>query len=151
MTVALRPGSVKQDGRAGQRRPGARIPPPNPPTLVRVLDDPRIAVKAVGTFKPSPPSPLRTDVLQAIERVTSQLWPGVPVVPIMGTGATDSLYLRAAGTPMYGVSGIFGDIDDVRAHGRDERIGVRAFQEGREFLYRLVKELSAAGKEVRGW
>jgi acetylornithine deacetylase/succinyl-diaminopimelate desuccinylase-like protein len=112
-------------------------------TLIRVLADPRISLTQVGDFKPSPPSPLRADVLRTIERVTGQLWPGVPVVPIMGTGATDSLYLRREGTPMYGVSGIFGDIDDVRAHGRDERIGIRAFNEGREFLYRLVKALSS--------
>ena len=113
-------------------------------TLARVLADGHIALRQVGTFKPSPPSPLRPDVLQAIERVTGQLWPGVPVVPIMGTGATDSLYLRGAGTPMYGVSGIFGDIDDVRAHGRDERIGIREFDRGREFLYRLVKDLASS-------
>jgi acetylornithine deacetylase/succinyl-diaminopimelate desuccinylase-like protein len=113
-------------------------------TLVRVLDDARISVAQIGAFRPSPPSPLRPDVLQAIEQVTAEVWPGVPVVPIMGTGATDSLYLRGAGTPMYGVSGLFGDIDDVRAHGRDERIAVQSFHEGREFLYRLVKALSGA-------
>jgi acetylornithine deacetylase/succinyl-diaminopimelate desuccinylase-like protein len=113
-------------------------------TLVRVIAQPRVTVTMVGQFKPSPPSPLRPDVLRAIENVTGQLWPGVPVVPIMGTGATDSLYLRGAGIPMYGVSGLFGDIDDVRAHGRDERIGIRAFQDGREFLYRLVRELSSS-------
>jgi acetylornithine deacetylase/succinyl-diaminopimelate desuccinylase-like protein len=113
-------------------------------TLVRVVADPRVAVAMVGHFKPSPPSPLRPDVLQAIERVTGQIWPGVAVVPIMGTGATHSLYLRGAGIPKYGVSGLFGDIDDVRAHGRDERIGIRAFQDGREFLYRLVRELSSS-------
>lgn len=115
-------------------------------TLIRVLDDPRISLAQVGNFKPSPPSPLRADVLRTIEHVTGQLWPGVAVVPIMGTGATDSLYLRGAGTPMYGVSGIFGDIDDVRAHGRDERIGIRQFNEGREFLYRLVKDLSSPAR-----
>jgi acetylornithine deacetylase/succinyl-diaminopimelate desuccinylase-like protein len=114
-------------------------------TLARVLDDPRISVTQVGGFKPSPPSPLREDVVQAIERVTAEMWPGVPVVPIMGTGATDSLYLRSAGMPMYGTSGVFGDIDDVRAHGRDERIGVKSFNEGREFLYRLVKALATGG------
>jgi acetylornithine deacetylase/succinyl-diaminopimelate desuccinylase-like protein len=70
------------------------------------------------------------------------MWPGVPVVPIMGIGATDSLYFRQAGIPVYGVSGIFLDVDDVRAHGRDERINVQAFYEGQEFLYRLVRALS---------
>ena len=67
----------------------------------------------------------------------------LPVVPVMGTGATDSKYLRAAGSPAYGTSGIFGDIDDVRAHGRDERILVRSLYEGQDYLYRLVKLLSS--------
>ena len=70
------------------------------------------------------------------------MWPGVPVVPTMSSGATDSQYFRRAGIPAYGVSGIFGDIDDVRAHGRDERVGVKQFYEGQEFLWRLVVELS---------
>jgi acetylornithine deacetylase/succinyl-diaminopimelate desuccinylase-like protein len=60
----------------------------------------------------------------------------------MSTGATDSLYLRRAGIPMYGVSGLFSDIDDVRAHGKDERLSVAGLYEGQEFLYRLVKVLS---------
>jgi acetylornithine deacetylase/succinyl-diaminopimelate desuccinylase-like protein len=68
------------------------------------------------------------------------MW-NVPVVPVMLTGATDGLYLRNAGIPTYGVSGIFEDIDDVRAHGRDERIGIKQFDEANEFLYRLVKAL----------
>ena len=71
------------------------------------------------------------------------MWPGVPVIPIMSTGATDGLYLRQQGIPVYGVSGLFGDVDDVRAHGRDERILIRSFHEGQEFLYRLVKALSS--------
>ena len=81
-------------------------------------------------------------MLGPIEKITEELWPGVPVVPTMGTGATDGLYLRRAGIPTYGVSGLFGDVDDVRAHGQDERILIRSFFEGQEFLYRLVKELS---------
>jgi acetylornithine deacetylase/succinyl-diaminopimelate desuccinylase-like protein len=80
----------------------------------------------------------------AIERVTQQMWPGVPVVPVMGTGATDGLYLRRAGIPTYGVDGIFEDVDDNRAHGKDERIGIKQFYDGQEFLYRLVKALAAA-------
>ena len=70
------------------------------------------------------------------------MWKDVPVVPIMGTGATDSLYFRQIGIPMYGVSGLFGDIDDNRAHGRDERLGVREFYEGQEFLDKLVKSFA---------
>jgi acetylornithine deacetylase/succinyl-diaminopimelate desuccinylase-like protein len=67
------------------------------------------------------------------------MWPGVPVVATMCTGATDGLYFRQAGIPTYGVSGLFEDIDDVRAHGRDERVGVKQFYESLDFLYRLVK------------
>ena len=71
------------------------------------------------------------------------MWPGVPIVPIMATGATDGLYLRRAGIPTYGVSGIFTDVDDNRAHGQDERILIKSFFEGQEFLFQLVKALSS--------
>jgi acetylornithine deacetylase/succinyl-diaminopimelate desuccinylase-like protein len=74
-------------------------------------------------------------------RHTKELWPGVIALPIMATGATDGLYLRNAGIRTYGVDGIFSDVDDVRSHGRDERIGINEFYAGREFLYRLVKTL----------
>ena len=69
--------------------------------------------------------------------------PGVLVVPVMSTGATDGLYLRNAGIPTYGIAAHFGDIDDVRAHGRDERVGVKQFYEGLEFQYRLIKVLAS--------
>jgi acetylornithine deacetylase/succinyl-diaminopimelate desuccinylase-like protein len=98
----------------------------------------------------SPPSPLTPGVLGAIERTSQELWPGVPVIPTMSTGATDSLFLRNAGIPAYGVSGVFGDIDDVRAHGRDERLLASAFYEGLEFLYRLTKRLGAASDAELG-
>jgi acetylornithine deacetylase/succinyl-diaminopimelate desuccinylase-like protein len=112
-------------------------------TLVKVLDD-RIAVTAIWQAVASPPSPLSKEVMTAVEGITQAMWPGVPVVPTMATGATDGLYLRNAGIPTYGISGIFYDVDDVRAHGRDERVGVKQFHEGREFLYRLVKALSTS-------
>jgi acetylornithine deacetylase/succinyl-diaminopimelate desuccinylase-like protein len=111
-------------------------------TLVRVLADPAIAVTPIGAPHPSPPSPLRADIVRAVERTTSDLWPGVPMLPIMSTGATDGLYLRRAGIPVFGVSGLFDDIDDVRAHGRDERMGVAAFFDALEFMYRLEKTLT---------
>jgi acetylornithine deacetylase/succinyl-diaminopimelate desuccinylase-like protein len=112
-------------------------------TLVRVLDDPKISVSSLADAVRSEPSPLNRDVVGAVERVTEQMWPGVVVLPVMSTGATDGLYLRNAGIPTYGVSGFFEDVDDTRAHGRDERLGVKQFYEGREFLYRLVKALSS--------
>jgi acetylornithine deacetylase/succinyl-diaminopimelate desuccinylase-like protein len=111
--------------------------------LVRVIADDGISVSPMGQPTPSPRSPLRADVLREVEKATSAMWPGVPAVPIMSTGATDGHYLRVAGIPTYGVSGLFDDIDDVRAHGKDERMGVRAFYEGTEFMYRLIKALSS--------
>jgi acetylornithine deacetylase/succinyl-diaminopimelate desuccinylase-like protein len=77
-----------------------------------------------------------------VERVTRRLWPGVPVIPQMETGATDGAVLRAAGIPTYGLSGIPLDVDDERAHGRDERILVKSFYEGVEYMYQLVKEVA---------
>ena len=112
-------------------------------TLIDVFGDNTVSVSALKPAKPSPSSPLNPDVTGPIEKVTQQMWPGVPVVPTMSTGATDGAYLRKDGIPTYGVSGIFGDITDVRAHGKDERIGIKSFYEGQEFLYRVVKEMSA--------
>ena len=103
-------------------------------TLVGVLADEAIAVTPVAPAKPSPPSPLRPDVMGPIERITQEMWPGVPVVPVMGTGATDGLYLRKAGIPTYGVGALFDRIDDIRAHGRDERIGRASCRERVSFL-----------------
>lgn len=109
--------------------------------LVRVLGDEKISVTPLAPAKPSDPSPLRPEVMGPIEKITNDMWPGIPVVPVMSTGATDGLYLRNAGIPTYGVSGIFSDVDDSRAHGKDERLGVKQFYEGLEFLYRLTKAL----------
>ena len=112
-------------------------------TLIKVFDDKEITVTTKNAAKISPPSPMTADVFKPIEKITQQMWPGVPVVPTMSTGATDGAYLRKDGIPTYGVSGIFSDISDVRAHGKDERIGVKAFYEGQEFLYQLVKEYAS--------
>jgi len=117
------PGSVKQ-------------------TLEKVLADSKIAVAFVGEANPSKPSPLRPDVMSAVESLTKEMFPGVVVVPVMSTGATDGLYLRNGEVPTYGIDGTFGDIDDVRAHGRDERVGVKQYFEGLEFQYRLIKALA---------
>ena len=110
--------------------------------LVEVLADPRIKVSFVGEANPSKPSPLRPDVINAVESLTKEMFPGVVVVPVMSTGATDGLYLRNSEIPTYGVDGTFGDLDDVRAHGKDERVGVKQFYEGLEFQYRLIKMLA---------
>ena len=111
-------------------------------TLATVVGNDKIAITRANAAQPSPPSPLTPEVLGAIEAITEEMWPGVPVIPTMSTGATDGLYLRIAGIPVYGVSGLFGDIDDVRAHGQNERIRIESYFEGQEFLYRLTKTLS---------
>src|SRR5262249_51520623 len=112
-------------------------------TLIRVLANDKIKVTPTNQFFPSPASSLGPEIVGAVERATRSLWPGVPVVPIMATGATDSRYLRTAGIPAYGTSGMFGDVADIRAHGRDERMLVQSLYEGQEYLYRLVKALSS--------
>jgi len=111
-------------------------------TLVEVLADAKIKVSFVGEANPSKPSPLRPDVMSVVESLTREMFPGAIVVPVMSTGATDGLFLRNGEVPTYGVDGTFGDIDDVRAHGRDERVGVKQFFEGLEFQYRLIKALA---------
>lgn len=109
---------------------------------LRRLAGDEVTVTGSSRARPNPASPLTPAVMDPIRRVTEEMWPGVPTVPIMLTGATDGRSLRNAGIPVYGVSGLFNDIDDVRAHGRDERILTRSFFEGQEFLYRLTKALS---------
>jgi acetylornithine deacetylase/succinyl-diaminopimelate desuccinylase-like protein len=112
-------------------------------TLVGVLANDKITVTPLNQFFPSPASPLTPAVMRAVEAVTAAMWPGVPVIPTMSTGATDSRFLRTAGIAAYGTSGMFGDIDDIRAHGRDERLLVRSLYEGQEYLYRLAKALAS--------
>jgi acetylornithine deacetylase/succinyl-diaminopimelate desuccinylase-like protein len=111
-------------------------------TIRRVLADDRIVVTQIGEAVPSPPSALDAEIMQAIERLTAEFWPGAPVIPTMSAGATDSAYLRNAGIPAYGHSGLADDVDDFRAHGKDERVPVKSFFEGQEYLYRLVRMLA---------
>jgi acetylornithine deacetylase/succinyl-diaminopimelate desuccinylase-like protein len=81
----------------------------------------------------------------AIEKLTAEFWPGIPVIPTMSPSATDSSYLRNAGIPAYGHSGLADDVDDFRPHGKDERVPVKSFFEAQEYLYRLVKMLAGGG------
>jgi acetylornithine deacetylase/succinyl-diaminopimelate desuccinylase-like protein len=120
-------------------------------TLIQVFNDPEIKVTPKNEARTSPPSAFSEAVFKPIEKVTTKMWPGVPVVPTMSTGATDGSYLRASGIPTYGVCGIFADMTDVRAHGKDERIGVKSFYEGQEFLYLLVKEYATSTSLKRNY
>lgn len=113
-------------------------------TIRRVVADTGVHVAPEDVSKPSPPSPLPVALEQAIARVTASVWAPMPIIPDMETGATDGLYLRNAGMPVYGVSGLFVDPNnpaDTRAHGLNERIGVKEFYDQLEFTYKLLKEL----------
>jgi acetylornithine deacetylase/succinyl-diaminopimelate desuccinylase-like protein len=110
--------------------------------LVEVLADPKITVAFVDEAHPSKPSPLRPDVMTVVEALTKQMYPGAIVIPVMSTGATDGVFLRNGEIPTYGVEGTFNDMDDVRMHGKDERVGVKQYFEGLEFQYRLIKALA---------
>ena len=110
--------------------------------LKQVVNDTGIHFTRVAVAHPSPPSPLRPDVMGAVEELARTFWPSVPVVPEMSTGATDGLYTRNAGIPTYGVAAIFEDMNDARAHGRDERVGVKEYHQAAQYWYELVKRLS---------
>jgi len=88
------------------------------------------------------PPPLRPDVMRALRRVSARMWPGAPVIPIMMTGASDSIYTMMAGIPSYGINGVAIDRDDVRMHGRDERVGVDSFYAGLQFYYEFLIALT---------
>jgi acetylornithine deacetylase/succinyl-diaminopimelate desuccinylase-like protein len=106
--------------------------------------DPKIVLSTVTPAVEAPDSPPAPAVLAMVEGVTRSMWPGVVVLPEMSPGASDSIYTRALGLPSYGIDGMFDDLDDGRAHGRDERIGVAAFAEELEFTYRLMRTMSDA-------
>jgi len=109
-------------------------------TLAQVMGDPKLKIELGGAKSPvSPPPPLTPSILGPAETVAHELWPGVPLVPAMSTGATDGRFMLAAGVPTYGLSGMFGEPDGGGVHGLNERIRVRSLYEGREFLYRVVK------------
>ena len=112
--------------------------------LIKAIGDTGVSVSRGPAMEHASPSPLTPEVMGPIEKLTRDVFgPNVAVIPIMGTGATDSKYLRAAGIPGYGVSGLFSDPTDNRAHGRDERVLIKSYYDSQEFLYRLVKEMSS--------
>ncbi len=115
--------------------------------LVRAVGDTGIKVSLVQTIAPKfgrAPSPIEPALLGAITDLTTRMWGAIPVIPTMSTGATDGAYLRAAGIPTYGVNGIFMQPGESNAHGRDEKLRVKSFYEGLEFLDQLVRRIAAA-------
>ena len=120
--------------------------------LIRVIADAKLQVRYIDSDgnlhdvaterKAFAPPPIRADLLAALDRVAAQFWPGIPVIPEMESGASDSVYTMAAGIPSYGVSGIAIDRDDIRAHGKDERLLLTSFYTGLDFYQRLLRELT---------
>ncbi len=120
--------------------------------LIRVVADPKVAVSYIGAigkatkasdskgFPTVLPSP---EVLKPLERVAAEMWPGAPVIPDMETGASDSIYTVDVGIPSYGVNGVAIDQDDIRAHGKDERVRVSAYFDGVDFYYRFLKAMTS--------
>ncbi len=113
-------------------------------TLRRVADDPGIQVTLLEPVQPAPETVPDPKVMAAIAQVVHSMWPGVPVLPVMAAGASDSIFTRAAGIPSYGVGGGWNDLNDIRMHGRDERKEIDDFYSTVEFTYRLMKKLSTA-------
>jgi acetylornithine deacetylase/succinyl-diaminopimelate desuccinylase-like protein len=108
-------------------------------TLAEVLADPGIRISLAGDLSPSSPPPVLSDAIMGpVLKVAGKMWPGIPVVPTMSTGATDGRFLNAAGVPIYGLSGMFRDPDGSGVHGLNERIRVRSLYEGRDFLTEVV-------------
>jgi acetylornithine deacetylase/succinyl-diaminopimelate desuccinylase-like protein len=120
--------------------------------LIRVIDDPKVTVRYVAdngdvsdvapTNKALPPATIRPEVMEAVKKLSAEMWPGAPILPTMATGASDGKYTNAAGMPTYAITGIALEEDDVRAHGKDERLPVESFRRGVDFYYRFVKAIT---------
>lgn len=117
-------------------------------TLIRVISDENVKVMPKGRAVLSPPSPMNPEVMHAIEGLAGEMWPGVPVIPTMSGGYTDSRWLRNAGIPSYGVSGLFIDPVNSGIHGLNEQVGVKELYDSKQFLDRLVRTLAKPRQEV---
>src|SRR5499427_1415081 len=107
--------------------------------LRAAIADPKIELRVKTAAVVAPDSRPTPEIFNVVESVTRAMWPGVVVLPEMSPGASDSVYTRALGIPSYGIDAMFDDLDDARAHGKDERIGVAAFGEDLEFTYRIMQ------------
>jgi acetylornithine deacetylase/succinyl-diaminopimelate desuccinylase-like protein len=155
LTGGHAPNALPQMARANVN---CRIFPGEDPEAVRetletVAADAKVAVTIVpvraadGALVPQvsvPASPLLPEVIQAEEKAVHGLWPSLPVVPTMSTGASDGRYLRIAGIPTYGIACMFFELNDNRAHGKDERIEAKEFYDGVDVSYHLIKNLSSS-------
>lgn len=108
--------------------------------LIAAIGDAKVTVTMVPPIRPiAKPPALDPKVVGPAEKLVAKYFPGVPLVPTMMTGATDAIFLAAAGIPTYGVPGTWGDPDGNGVHGLNERIEVRSLYTGRDYLFDLVK------------
>jgi acetylornithine deacetylase/succinyl-diaminopimelate desuccinylase-like protein len=112
--------------------------------LAATLADPAIRVTLDAPPIVSPESPPTPQIMKKVALLVHSMWPGVPIIPTMATGFSDDRQTRNAGMASYDISGVWEDVDENRAHGRDERIGIQAFDESVEFTYRLIKTMSSS-------
>jgi acetylornithine deacetylase/succinyl-diaminopimelate desuccinylase-like protein len=112
--------------------------------LVGVLADPAIRVTLDAPPIVSPESPPTPQIMKRVALLAHSMWPDVPIIPTMATGFSDDRQTRGAGMVSYDISGVWEDVDENRAHGKDERVGIQAFDESVEFTYRLIKSMSSA-------
>ncbi len=114
-------------------------------TLAKVIGDPGVKIVTRGLRGPiAKPPPLDPKVVGPAEKLVAKYFPGVPLIPVMSTGATDGIFLEAIGIPVYGAPGGWGDPDGNGAHGLNERRSVRSVFVGRDFLTDLVKTYAVA-------
>ena len=121
--------------------------------LVKIVADPKVTVGyvqidgSIALTAPSeqqlPPVTLRDDVIKPLREISAEFWPGMPIVPNMAIGASDSRYAYAAGMPSFGIQGVVLDNNDIRAHGKDERLPVESFNTGVQFYYRFLKAMTS--------
>ena len=112
--------------------------------LIATLADPDVHVTLDAPPIVSPESPPSPQIMKKVALLAHSMWPNVPIIPTMATGFSDDRQTRNAGMLSYDISGVWQDVDENRAHGRDERIGVAAFDESVEFTYRLLKTMGSA-------
>ena len=107
---------------------------------LKELAGPNVTVTANAPIRPTAiPPTLDPKITGPAQAVAARYFPGLPLLPIMSTGATDGIFLEAIGIPVYGAPGMFVDRDGSGTHGLNERIRVRSLYEGRDYLFDLVK------------
>jgi acetylornithine deacetylase/succinyl-diaminopimelate desuccinylase-like protein len=111
-------------------------------TLQRVVANDKIKITRVGDGVDGAMPPMTPALLKAVEEISNDMWPGVPVIPTMSTGGTDGRFLNNAGIWTYGISGMFHGPEGSGAHGLNEHIRVKSLYDGQEYLYRLGKRLA---------